>query len=48
VGDIPKLVSGKGVSLVLLAIPSASRERRNEILALLGEHHLNVRTLPPL
>ena len=48
VGEIPKLVKGKGVSLVLLAIPSAGRERRNEILALLGEHHLNVRTLPPL
>ena len=46
--DIPKLITGKGVSLVLLAIPSAGRERRNEILALLGEHHLNVRTLPPL
>ncbi|MGV0960272.1 MAG: polysaccharide biosynthesis protein [Limnohabitans sp.] len=48
VGDIPKLISGKGVSLVLLAIPSAGRERRNEILALLGAHHLSVRTLPPL
>ena len=48
VGDIPKLITAKCVSLVLLAIPSAGRERRNEILALLGEHHLNVRTLPPL
>ena len=48
VSDLQRLISHKGVSLVLLAIPSAGRERRNEILALLGEHHLNVRTLPPL
>ncbi len=48
VGDIPKLINTKGVSLVLLAIPSAGRQRRNEILALLGELHLNVRTLPRL
>jgi nucleoside-diphosphate-sugar epimerase len=48
VDDLPMLVSQERVSLVLLAIPSARRERRNEILTLLGEHRLKVRTLPPL
>ena len=46
--DIPALMARRKVSLVLLAIPSAKRARRNEILNLLGEYHLNVRTLPPL
>ena len=48
VDDLPNLVAQERVSLVLLAIPSARRERRNEILTLLGEHRLKVRTLPPL
>jgi FlaA1/EpsC-like NDP-sugar epimerase len=46
--DLPKLVSKCKVSLVLLAIPSVKRERRNEILDALGQHHLQVRTVPPL
>lgn len=46
--DIPALVDKKRVSLVLLAIPSAQRTRRNEILNLLSQYTLNVRTLPPL
>jgi FlaA1/EpsC-like NDP-sugar epimerase len=48
VGELPKLVSNHKVSLVLLAIPSAPRQRRNEILDTLGRFHLQVRTLPPL
>lgn len=36
------------VSDVLLAIPSASRQRRNEILELTRESHVAVRTLPGL
>ena len=36
------------VSDVLLAIPSASRQRRNEILELTRKAHVSVRTLPSL
>ncbi|MDM0110741.1 VanZ family protein [Variovorax sp. J22R133] len=36
------------VSTVLLAIPSASRKRRNEVLASILEAHVAVRTLPGL
>ena len=46
--DIPALIAQKRVSLVLLAIPSADRLRRNEILNLLSQYTLSVRTLPPL
>jgi FlaA1/EpsC-like NDP-sugar epimerase len=34
------------VTDVLLALPSATRQRRNSILTALAEHHLAVRTLP--
>ena len=34
------------VSVILLAVPSASRQRRNEILALTSQAHVAVRTLP--
>jgi FlaA1/EpsC-like NDP-sugar epimerase len=34
--------------MVLLGLPSAPRERRNEILNVLSLHSLQVRTLPPL
>jgi FlaA1/EpsC-like NDP-sugar epimerase len=37
-----------GVSDVLLALPSASRQRRNEILNLTRRAHVSVRTLPSL
>jgi FlaA1/EpsC-like NDP-sugar epimerase len=36
------------ISGILLALPSASRQRRNEILLLMSELHLAVRTLPAL
>ena len=36
------------VSVVLLAVPSATRQRRNEILQSLGVHKVAVRTLPGL
>jgi FlaA1/EpsC-like NDP-sugar epimerase len=42
------LVQRLNVSNVLLAIPSASRQRRNEILALTRQTHVAVRTLPGL
>ena len=40
------LIESKGVTHVLLAIPSASRRRRNDILKKMGQHHVAMRTLP--
>lgn len=44
--DLQGLVDSLDIRDVLLAIPSASRQRRNEILNLLGASHVVVRTLP--
>ena len=44
--DLPELVGTLSISDVLLAIPSASRRRRNEILMKISEAHVSVRTLP--
>ena len=46
--DLAEVASQKGVSDVLLAMSSASRERRNQILAFLSKIKLSVRTLPAL
>ncbi|MDO8958398.1 MAG: nucleoside-diphosphate sugar epimerase/dehydratase, partial [Rhodocyclaceae bacterium] len=46
--DLPGLVESLPVRDVLLAIPSASRQRRNEILQQLLRSHVAVRTLPGL
>ncbi|MDP2196657.1 MAG: nucleoside-diphosphate sugar epimerase/dehydratase [Rhodocyclaceae bacterium] len=46
--DLPALVASLPVRDVLLAIPSASRQRRNEILQQLLRVHVAVRTLPGL
>jgi FlaA1/EpsC-like NDP-sugar epimerase len=46
--DLEEVVSQKGITNVLLAMPSASRKRRNEILALLSKLKLSVRTIPGL
>jgi FlaA1/EpsC-like NDP-sugar epimerase len=46
--DLEEVASQKGITDVLLAMPSASRERRNQILALLTNIKLSVRTLPGL
>ncbi len=46
--DLPDLIESKGVTHVLLAIPSTSRRRRNEILERIGKYHVAVRTLPSL
>jgi FlaA1/EpsC-like NDP-sugar epimerase len=46
--DLPELLSEAGVTDVLLAVPSVSRQRRNEILQFLGPHKVAVRTLPGL
>ena len=47
-GLLHQLVQQMEVSDVLLAIPSASRQRRNEILELTRQAHVAVRTLPAL
>jgi FlaA1/EpsC-like NDP-sugar epimerase len=44
--DLPDLIDTLKIRDVLLAIPSASRQRRNEILKQLTESHVVVRTLP--
>lgn len=44
--DLPIIIDLKGVTHVLLAIPSASRCRRNEIIKNISKYHVAVRTLP--
>jgi FlaA1/EpsC-like NDP-sugar epimerase len=44
--DLPGLVVSLGISDVLLALPTANRKRRNEILALMQQAQVSVRTLP--
>jgi FlaA1/EpsC-like NDP-sugar epimerase len=46
--DLGKLLSVIPVTDVMLALPSVSRQRRNEILNSLKPHHVAVRTLPGL
>jgi FlaA1/EpsC-like NDP-sugar epimerase len=46
--DISDLVERKGVTDILLAIPSVTRQRRNQILDALRSLSVNVRTLPGL
>ena len=46
--DLPELVSKKKVSLLLLAMPSASREKRNLIIQEALKYKLAVRTCPDL
>ena len=44
--ELADLIETKGVTHVLLAIPSASRHRRNEILKKISQNQVVVRTLP--
>lgn len=46
--DIEEIANQKGVTDILLAMPSASRERRNQIIGLLSKLKISVRTLPGL
>ncbi len=48
VHDLPTLVRSVGVGYVLLALPTISRARRNEILNTLAPFKVAVRTLPSL
>ncbi len=47
-GDIQRIVTEREVTDVLLAIPSATRQRRNEILLGLKRLNVHVRSLPGL
>jgi len=47
-GDIARVIAQQGVTDILLAMPSASRQRRNAILDALRENPVRVRTLPGL
>ena len=46
--SLPSLVSKHNIKHVLLAMPSASRQRRNQILDLIRKARVSVRTLPGL
>jgi len=46
--DLVNLVTSLNISVVLLALPSLSRKRRNEILAQIRTAHVAVRTLPSM
>jgi FlaA1/EpsC-like NDP-sugar epimerase len=46
--DVPSLVAKLGVTDILLALPSASRERRKQILDELRKLPVHIRTLPGL
>ncbi len=44
--DVPRVVASQGVTDILLALPSASRERRKNIIESLRELPVHIRTLP--
>jgi FlaA1/EpsC-like NDP-sugar epimerase len=46
--DLQEIVIQNAITDILLALPSASRDRRNQILALLAKLKISVRTLPDL
>ncbi|MFL9879106.1 nucleoside-diphosphate sugar epimerase/dehydratase [Herbaspirillum rhizosphaerae] len=47
-GDAEDLIEAYGVTDVLLALPSISRARRNEIIENLHRHQVHIRSLPDL
>jgi FlaA1/EpsC-like NDP-sugar epimerase len=47
-GDLAEILSVSPITDVLLALPSVSRQRRNDILSTLKPHKVAVRTLPGL
>ena len=46
--QVPSIVAKRGITDILLALPSTTRERRNEIIASLHELPVHIRTLPGL
>ncbi len=47
-GNLPRLLAETGATEIILAIPSASRSRRREILEMLQAHPLPVRSMPSI
>jgi FlaA1/EpsC-like NDP-sugar epimerase len=45
-GDLARMIQDTGAQEVLLAIPSASRTRRNQVIAMLTPYPVHVRTIP--
>ncbi len=46
--EVPAVVKRLGITDILLAIPSASRDRRNQIIQSLRSLHVHIRTMPGL
>jgi len=46
--NINKLINLKNINLVLLALPSISRIKRNKIIDILNKHKVTVKTLPSI
>src|ERR1700730_8751405 len=46
--DLPKLIELYAITDILLAMPTISRARRNEVLAMLRQYHVRIRSLPDL
>lgn len=46
--EMPSLIENFGIDLALLAMPRASRSRRREIIEVLAEHGVRVRTVPSM
>jgi FlaA1/EpsC-like NDP-sugar epimerase len=44
--ELPYLIKKENISHVLLAVPSASRNKKNQIIRNLGKYNLNVRIVP--
>ncbi|MDB5775629.1 MAG: capD [Herbaspirillum sp.] len=46
--DLPHMIELYSVTDILLAMPTISRSRRNEVLAVLRQYHVRIRSLPDL
>ncbi len=46
--NLTSLINSKKINLILIALPSATRLRRNEIISKLNKHKLDVKTLPSI
>ncbi len=46
--ELPNLISSKGITQILLAIPSASRRHRNDIIKRIENYRISIHTIPSL
>ena len=46
--NVPKIMQRTGARLLLLAVPSLSRARRQEIVKSMGDYHIQIQTIPRL